>query len=97
MNELEQLKAQKAELETELNKVKDKIYQIETDEFCAKWGVKVGDIVEFESSWSSVKQGKIEAIRYGLAFEIRLFKKNGELGNRIERMWPSTCQFKKLN
>lgn len=97
MNELEQLKAKKAELESELNKVKDKIYQIEADEFCAKWGLQVGDVVEFQSSWTPVKKGKIEAVRYSAAFEVRLFKRSGKPGNKTETIWPELCQIKKLN
>lgn len=96
MNELEQLKAKKAGLETELLRVKSRINQIKTDEFCEKWGVKVGDFVEFTDPWST-KKGKIEGVVYGLAFEVRLLRKNGELGKKTTSVWPTLHQIKKLN
>jgi len=97
MNELEQLKAQKAELETELYKVKDKINQIETDEFCAEHGIRVGDVIEFTDYWSTTMKGKVEDTRYNAAFGVRLFKKNGELGKKTTSVWPTLHQIKKLN
>ena len=96
MNELEQLKAQKTELETELYKVKDKINQIETDEFCDEHGIRVGDVIEFFGDWGMARKGKVEKIGFRLFYEIRLLRKNGD-SKTTEEVYPELHQIKKLS
>jgi len=96
---LEKLEEEEKLLESQLVDNRRKQKEIHTKLFCIKHNISIGDTIEFFYG-TKKSVGIIHHFEYGGVVPyypvIRLFNKNGEVGQREERCWYSSLDTMKV-
>ncbi len=90
---LEQLQKQEQELEQLLSENRAKQREIHTKAFVEKYGVDVGDLVEWVDAFGTIRRGVIIGPEYAgvdfLTVVTNLLNNNGEVSGSQLRIWKN--------